>query len=68
VLENFLAARERASKSAANQRLNRITLRATLSRKNNPGGVDEILLRFGTMPNLGMIYDPLLYALYQMLK
>ena len=68
MLENFLAARERASKSAANQRLNRITLRATLSRKNNPEGVDETLQRFGTLPNLGMIYDPLLYALYQMLK
>ena len=68
MLENFLAARERASKSAANQRLNRITLRAALARKNHPRGVDEILLHFGTMPNLGMIYDPLLYALYQMLK
>jgi hypothetical protein len=31
-------------------------------------GVDEILLRFCTMPNLGMICDPVLYALYQMFK
>jgi hypothetical protein len=68
VLENFIAVPERARDCAANQRLNRITLRAVPRAENDPKGVDEILLRSGTMPNLGMICDLIFYALYQMFK